>query len=165
MICPKCKIENKNNFCIKCGYMVNGNKSVQIHYEDIGKKEKETQELKKYIGADNYKILNERFNLKAFVFGPFYYIYRKCYLIGYVFLSIYVITLSFLLKIDHRILLVFLFLNSLFHYCFFNAIYIKICKHEIKKFKNTHEKGSSIISPFISLLLITVTFTLIYLFK
>jgi len=165
MFCPKCKIENKDNFCIKCGYMLNKEIEVQINYKEQGKKEKETHKLKAYIGKDNHKILNEIFNTKAFIFGPLYYIYRKCYLIGYLFLAIYVITISFSLKLDHRIFFVVLCLNSLFHYCFFNEIYTKICKQEIKKIENAKEKGTSIISPFISLLLVTIVFYLIYLFK
>lgn len=165
MICPKCKIENKDNFCIKCGYMLNKEKEVQINYKEQSKKEKETQKLKAYIGKDNHKILNEIFNTKAFIFGPLYYIYRKCYLIGYAFLAIYVMIISILLKLDHLILFIVSFLNSLFHYCFFNEIYTKICKQEIKKIENAKEKGTSIISPFISLLLVTIIFYLIYLFK
>jgi len=59
MFCPKCKIENKDNFCIKCGYMLNKEIEVQINYKEQGKKEKETHKLKAYIGKDNHKILNE----------------------------------------------------------------------------------------------------------
>ena len=107
MICPKCKIENKNNFCIKCGYMLNENEEVQIHYYEEGKRELDKQKLKNYIGDDYYKILNTIYNFKALILGPLYYIYRKCYLIGYIILLINIYIISFLLKVNQKILIIF----------------------------------------------------------
>lgn len=162
MICPKCKIENKNNFCIKCGYMLNENEEVQIHYYEEGKRELDKQKLKNYIGDDYYKILNTIYNFKALILGPLYYIYRKCYLIGYIILLINIYIISFLLKTNQKLLIIFLIINALFHCCFFNTIYIRICKIEMQNRTILTEKGKSIIAVFISILIIFITLIISY---
>lgn len=165
MICPKCNTDNKHNFCIKCGYMINNNEEVQITYDELGKKQLETKKLKQYIGKDEYKVLNYSTNINAFIFGPFYYIYRKCYLIGFTFLILNLLVIMFFLKHNQQILLLYLIISSLFHFCFFNSIYIKICKKQIKSMQNVQEKGKSIIAPFLTLLLIVIIIYIIYLSK
>lgn len=155
MICPRCKIENKKNFCIKCGYMIVKDKEVQINYNQ---NEENPNRLKEYIG--NEEILTKIFNIKAAILGPLYYIYKKCYLIGYLFLIPTLLVVSFLFKYNQLLCLIFVLLISLFHYCFFNSIYTSICKKEIKKI-NKITKGNSITSLFFSLLMIVLIISII----
>lgn len=161
MICPNCKTKNDKNYCIKCGYLKNGNIEMQILYNKASEFTKTKEKLRTYIGKDSYKILSNRLNGYALIFGPLYYLYRNCYKLGTLNLIVFTYITTILLKHDQRILLTFLILNSLLNYMTFNSIYIKICTKELTKTKK-QEKGKSILSPFIAILLITIILYLIY---
>lgn len=161
MICPNCKTENKGNYCIKCGYLRNGNKDLQIIYDSVSQMSKTKEELEYYIGEDSKKILNKGCNIYALIFGPFYYLYRNCIIEGSIYLTIFTTVTVLLLRTDQRILIAFLIINALLNYMTFNSIFKKICVKEMK-FTSKNQKGKSIILPFLGILVITIILCLIY---
>ena len=92
--------------------------------------------LKYYIGNNNKKIINRHFNISAFFFSSFYYLYRKLYVLGSISLAISLIILSCIndIKIVGLIFLIFSLIMGLL----FNYIYVKKAKYNIEKIKRKH---------------------------
>lgn len=138
MKCPKCGTENKTNFCMKCGYMLDKEgKEIQIQT----KVDMKTTDLDIFLGEKRDQFLYKPANLSAAFFGGFYFLYRKCYVLGVV--SIVLEFLIFLLimmnipKASLGYLLVFYaFLLRFFLYgALFNPYYLKKANRIIQKIK------------------------------
>lgn len=107
MKCPKCKslmTGDLNKYCVRCGYMSNGE---IIDATKISEAEIDKEIMRIFIGnnADNFFKIN---NWAAFLFGPFYLLYRKCYLIGY--LGLLLEFSVFLLALKHSLFSIILVL-------------------------------------------------------
>lgn len=138
MDCPNCKRELMNNdYCQICGYMVNGNYiNSNMFNQESSESSINNKRIRAYIGKNEDKILNKQTNIFAGIFGMYYIIYRKCYLIGIIELIIWII-INFFYFLYHFNLIVFLYILSfIFHRSFFNDIYLYIIKRKLKKLKN-----------------------------
>ena len=95
MICPNCgKKSNNNDFCMFCGYLINGS---FIDKSDTKVKD----DLELFLGDDYLTITRNDNYIITFTLGPLYFCYKKKFLLGFllgiidiilVYFFIYVIT-------------------------------------------------------------------------
>ena len=71
MKCPKCGIIMQDNYCMKCGYMKKDNQEYQIKQPVVEKP-----------SNDYDKFIERKFNVGAFFFTNYYYLYKGYYLFG-----------------------------------------------------------------------------------
>ena len=134
MRCPKCnsKIEDEANVCRYCQYVINESEDLTVDreglydnsslYSKYSTKESSREPYRdKYIGK-NKNIINLRFNIFAFIFGPFYLIYRNIYKIGIFTLILYL----FLIKEPIVILIINLVLGFEFRTLYYTDMDYKI---------------------------------------
>lgn len=163
MICPNCGCNNNDNYCIKCGTLVNENgiNKIKVEYkEDIN------NQLEKILGHKFNVFVSRPRNYAAGFFGPFYLIYRRCYIEG-IFLFIltyisFILLMPFLTVFKFIILYIFHFL---FYVMFTNHYYVEKMKKKLALAKTNKTKlgQTNIIAVAIFLAFIYFIF-IIYLF-
>lgn len=125
MMCSKCGTENNNGekICKVCaGELGSSTENVQNNYSQLNNQSQynnveiiDNDELvKSYIGKNADKIINMKGgSIWVFLFGPWYLIYRKMYLLGIVWLAIDMfIKLSVIINIVLAFLFKYLYLNK-----------------------------------------------------
>ncbi len=149
MKCPRCGKRMKYDFCVHCGYMLNGN------IIDT-KKKIEASKLEKYMGNDyNISIYNE--NIKTvFFLGPLYFSYHNHFILGtvlsvidlFIIMKSKIIATTFLntfislgagsFFLDFTLITrIITFLISRFFYIVIaNPLYFKITKKKVDKNKD-----------------------------
>lgn len=164
MICPKCGTDNKQNFCIKCGAIITGKTVYQITNET---RNHAIDDLELFIGNHSSSILQKPVNWAAAFFGGFYFIYRKCYLIG-IFALILSFSISQLILYMQSTIMMFLLmgLTFIFFAALTNPIYLWWAKRKIKKIDCTNKNelikqgGTSIVAVAICWLIMFLLFKL-----
>lgn len=125
--------------------------------DSYGKYSFENEELlRTYVGDKYEKFMTKKFNFWAFLFGPFYLLYRKMYLYGFLLSLFLSITNSYLVKINLNtvniaesflinvnwqstgIILVFDLILSLLMGVAFNRLYIGTCVNDIVRLKREY---------------------------
>ncbi len=140
MICPKCGSESEENYCMRCGIIVNEGKVYQM--EGLKpKKDVLREDLELFTGKNKDKILNKSINFVALVLGPFWLFYRKCYLLGFILFLIESVFL-FLSTNFFPILKYLCIIFPIFYLFFGNTIYILHARNKIKKVKKKTENIS-----------------------
>lgn len=168
----------KDKFCIKCGYMENGN------YIEQFKKEEKYTDIRIY--NENFDEMNT--NQKRylnFLLGPFYFSYRNHiitgFIIGIIEFLIYIfemILTSALTSIGNIFTLIAFFniifyivINRILYMGFSNAICLFIDKHKIMKIKRKNNnyidklikhKSTSIIFILMHILLYAILIGILY---
>ncbi|MDD5887889.1 MAG: hypothetical protein PUC82_00110 [bacterium] len=137
MNCPNCNKKMEKNFCMHCGYMLNGN------FINRSKSEIVASDLELYLGK-KFDIINRNINTPVIFFlGPLYFCFNKLVLLGviaFILDILYYILNYFLTKLlapslmPASIFLSFI-LVRLFYVTCANLIYMKICKIKINKIK------------------------------
>lgn len=177
MLCPNCKSEMKEDFCIKCGYMNNGNfinqHESQDKYQDIKIYNKQFETMNR----NQKKWLN-------LILGPFYFSYRSHILVGTIIgiidFLIFILTasiISALISIGniyclfaYFIIVFYVLTNRIMYMTFSNYLCIKIDDIKIKKIKKHHQnytkklqkhKSSSIIYILINILIYIIPIVII----
>lgn len=166
MKCPNCDTECKDDFCIKCGTMLNEKGKVKI-----SKKALHEHDIEIFVGNNSEKIIFRNFNLACALFNFLYYLYRKCYLFGIILFIIEFLGFYTWTKILNLNYIFLIFVNILFFMMFGNSIYMGIVKKRVKKHENkkdfkdilAYKGGTNIYAPFVALLII-VALSFIYYF-
>jgi hypothetical protein len=147
--------------------MVNGNYISAEGKESELSKERASLEF--FIGKGSKKLLKRVTNIPAGFLGPFYLLYRKCY-IGYILLFLSSIVIYFIRHVDREILIGLYILNFIFYFFLTNTIYLIHAKRKIRKM-NTNEEdplkkagGVSIVAPFLGILMVMVIYIFLFLF-
>ena len=97
--------------------------------------------LKKYIGPEYTSLKKNIFNIFAFLFSWFYFLYKELYLTGIIGLMITWLV-SFFLR-DYFIYYL-LFISSFLGFAF-NQYYLFICKKKMEKSMNDNEDGEEVV--------------------
>lgn len=144
MICPKCKIEMKNGFCLKCGYMESGN---MIQTES--KNDKRYEDMK--ILNEDFDMMNRNENgLIAMLLGNFYLSYHGHLFTGLLlglldyllFYLINVITSDFYFSfIIYFSIFFYLLVTRILYGIFLNIICIKLDELKIKIIKKIYKQN------------------------
>ncbi len=174
MKCPKCGKPLHKDFCMHCGYMLNGN------VIDT-KKKIEASKLEKYLGDDFDKIIHNENIKQVFILGPLYFSYRNFLFLGtsLTLLDIYLIyksrefaqnflntpLFSIYLNFDIPIMLITFLLLRLFYVMFSNEIYIKLLTKKLAKSNDdiVNLKVSKKVNILLSIIYILIIF-IIFLF-
>ncbi len=173
MICPNCGKPLHRDFCMHCGYMLNGN------IIDT-KKKVESSKLEKYLGNDFETVIHNTNTKTIFFLGPLYFSYRNYFVLGTIltFLDLYVIfksrviaqtflntyLLSFYLNFNIPVMIVTFLISRLFYIIMANEIYLKLLNRKIARGKKTilKENDCSKLNVFLSIILVII-FIIIYL--
>ena len=120
-ICPLCKKSMNQNYCPRCGVLIDNNNQIVTIQEKI-----HNHSLETFIG-ENYSKIMRKNNYAAGILGPLYLVYRKCYFFGIV-LCYFEIFMIIILKniVDFRGYFLLKLLSYLFYYSGANAIYLYI---------------------------------------
>ncbi|MBE6160967.1 MAG: DUF2628 domain-containing protein [Firmicutes bacterium] len=111
----------------------------KVTNEVLEKKENVDEELlEDYIGNNYNKIKNRIINFSALFLGPFYYLYRKLYIIGLFLLIFQTLIIYFIKNIKYFIVIeiTYLLILSLL----FNTLYLVITKKNIKKIQSAADE-------------------------
>lgn len=170
MYCPKChkKIANNIKYCNYCGHKVskenthenqvkyskkysNASEDIKTHedlfsysllYSNMYKNKVTSNEdyLKAYIGK-NYEIIRkEKLSISAFIFGPFYLIYRKMWL------SALLVFLLICILINYTTSEITMFIEMLIHLYLglkINSIYMQSAERKVDEIKISNPDKSS----------------------
>jgi len=152
-VCPKCKIKCKKNYCMRCGLMLDNNSYTQIKL-----KTEENDNLKKYVGKNFDKLFLKTRNYACGIFGPFYFLYRKCILLGFIFLVLELLILRIYYYFSFFIILTFLIIRFIFYSVIFNQYYVFKIKKKYEKLssKIIEKNNTSIVYPAVGLLFCTI---------
>ena len=74
MKCPKCGKKMTKDFCMFCGYMLNGNYIHKTNYK--------VNDLAKALGDDYDKVIRNENKFLIFFLGPLYFAYRNYFFLG-----------------------------------------------------------------------------------
>ena len=86
MKCPKCNAECLDNYCTRCGVVLqNSNLTIK-------KENPHERDLELFVGNNSEKIIYRNFNISAAIFNFLYYSYRKCYLFSIILFIIEIIS-------------------------------------------------------------------------
>lgn len=144
MYCIRCgkKIEDQSKFCKYCGTKIDNTHEAQyqynLQYSDITEESLE----KAYIGSNYEQIKNEKFSIPAFFLGFYYMLYRKMWLLAFLYfavtitvgiLSIYNILYAPLLSL---FLIIIVSIN-------FNKIYIHTVSKRVDKIKKVNNQKTN----------------------
>lgn len=156
MICPRCNAKCKKNYCMRCGIMIENGNVEQIKTESIY-----DERLQNFIGKNYEEIMLRPTNYAAGIFGPFYFLYRKCLLIGILlFIAENILFLFLYNYITSFVAMLLLVFRFIFYSTSGNQIYLFWCKKKLKKIskeKSYLKKSSvSIVFPFIVLAIYVV---------
>lgn len=168
MYCKNCgsKIDDNSRFCHNCGISIEkniDNKETKIKLDYF----------KEYVGSNYEKIKNQNFSVATLLFGPLYFLYRKIWFYGFLWVIISLLITFFfnILNLDYDLYLKFaMHLVIAFK---FKEIYLSNCQENIDKIKLDnkdmtekelasiiHKKGGVTIIPvFIYLFIIFMVFT------
>lgn len=78
MLCPNCNKEMKENYCMRCGYMDNGN------FIDPNKKNSDKHENIRIYNSDFEKMYRNHNSYLPFIFGPLYFSIKGHFWLGFV---------------------------------------------------------------------------------
>lgn len=93
--------------------------------------------LKSFVGNNFDKVVTKRFNFSALFFGPFYFLYRKMYLIG----IILIIVSAILSSVLNSTYITGIIINILCGFSF-NYLYVNFASKKIEKIKSQHSYDS-----------------------
>ena len=143
MECPNCGKKMTNNFCMFCGYILNGNY--------ITKNNPKISDIEKVFGDEYNMIVHNDNKLIVFLLGPLYFGYRNYFFLGLI-LEILNITSYFILyNIFYKItnigpftfapvfILFYFLLNKFFWVIISNPVYIFLMNAKINKIKNIYK--------------------------
>ena len=110
--------------------------------DSYGKYNYDNEELlKTYVGEKYPDFMTKSFNVWAFLFGPFYLLYRKMYLYGFLLSLFFAIINNYFIKIDLKtsiIVLVFDLILCIVVGLSFNRLYIGLCINEVNRLKRDY---------------------------
>jgi len=96
-----------------------------------------------FIGVKFNKIINQKFSFPAFFFGGLYYIYRKMYLLGFMF---YLLTTLIVSLVPNTYIVILIhFLLSIIFAIIFRPTYIKFCINKTNKIFKQNPNDEDII--------------------
>ncbi|MDO5002742.1 MAG: hypothetical protein Q4E39_00740 [bacterium] len=175
MKCPNCGKMMKREFCMFCGYMINGN---YIHNTESA-----ISDLELYLGEEYSKIIRNQNYFITFIFGPLYLCFRGFFFTGFILEIFNCFFLLFITTIGGYLELAFFNLAYVFFVIGFilskmtwmtinNIIYIKLIERKIKKIKNENGKNyikvlqnkkatKNIFLPFLAIILYIIILLLI----
>ena len=146
MKCPKCGKNMNKDFCMFCGYMLNGNYIHKTNYE--------VNDLAKVLGDDYDKVIRNENTSFIFFLGPLYFAYRNYFFLGIMLelinLTSYLIVMriisaifgpQFPLFLFYIFLFLYFILNKLFWMTLCNPIYIFLINRKIDIIKNKHDNN------------------------
>lgn len=167
-------------YCQNCGTQMNKNDTYCFHCGAFNKKNEDYSDeelLVAYIGKNHEKIKNNGFSFSSFFLGVYYFLYRKMYLLAFLWL----VTSVFLTLMLGAFSFFFIVLALILLSCNFNSIYLDKAKNDIEKIKQKYpgmdkEKlkkicrqkgGTDIIVPFVVsifsfLLVLLISFLVFY---
>jgi len=143
MLCPNCKIKIKNNCCLKCGYMTNGN-NVNLEYKNNDK----LKDLRLYNKNFDIYYRNENY-IWPLLLGPLYLSYRgnlilgtilgliDCWLVNSILETISIPVIG---GFSIYLLIFYLIVSRIIFGTTFNALCIQLDKLKIKYIKNKYPK-------------------------
>ena len=108
--------------------------SIKSEYDNLSKS---------FIGKNYEKIINNKFNIHAFLFDDVYYFYRKMYLYAFVIIIIKMLLLLFATTTSHILIVYFillLILKIIIGYTT-NYVYLRYAKDQIKKLFNVYSSN------------------------
>lgn len=154
-ICPKCKVKCKKNYCMHCGLIFDNESYSQIKLKPV-----ENNDLENFVGKNYDKIFLKTRNYACGIFGSFYFLYRKCILLGFLFLILELLVLNFYDYFNFFVILVLLIIRFIFYSVIFNQYYIFKMKRKFQKLKDKSivKSNVSIIYPVFGLLFSTIIF-------
>ncbi len=155
MKCPKCGKNMTKDFCMFCGYMLNGNYIHKTNYE--------VSDLEKALGNDYNKVIrNENIGF-IFLIGPLYFAYRNYFFLGFVLEFINIFSYYFLFACSEAlritpvgipnmgfwfIFIIYFLLNKTFWMTLSNPIYKSLINTKVKKiqgkYPNKNEKDEKL---------------------
>ena len=166
MFCTNCgkKLNKNDHFCKYCGKMITLKEKNVVHPNNIHKDVQENVKPdfeKIYLNTNKENFCKNKINICAFLFGPYYLLYRKMYLYGIIWLL-----LNFFVGIFTSDWISFLFHVVLaFYFALeFNFLYQKKMEDDLKQVnkldKNNQidfckRKGGTTILPIIIVLIIS----------
>lgn len=184
MKCPKCGKIMSKDFCMFCGYMLNGNYIRKKHYS--------ASDLSKALGSEYDTVIRNENTGMIFLLGPLYFAYRNYFFLGFVLEFINLFS-YFVLYIFHHffrfnyssevpnvifwIVLIFYFIiNKFFWILFSNPIYVFFLKKKIKKIIKNHKdnkddyirnvKNRNIYKPiFAAIMLVIIPITIVIIIR
>ena len=145
MKCPNCNKEMKNNYCMVCGYMQNGN----FVGECINEKNNDIKIYQK-----NFDIMNQNENkILTMLMGPIYMSYKGYLVLGvilsildifFMYLTIYIFSLiPFTISLSFLGFILYLLISRIIFMSFFNSLCLYIdnikIKRIVKKYKNSYK--------------------------
>lgn len=134
--CPNCNRILKNNWCMHCGYMLNG--------EIIRKKPTEVSDIEIYLG-DRYDKINRNKNaFLPFILGPFYFCYNYFLVFGLLFTFVEFFVCRVLITLFQSVfvnkLMIFI-IWRIFFCAIGNIIYLWLCEQKIKVIKKIYKEN------------------------
>lgn len=153
MNCPKCNAKIRNNCCVGCGYMTNGN-YVRINSSTINHKD-----LRTYNNSFEEMTRNEK-KFVTFLLGSFYFSYRNHFLIGILISTFDILLSGFIIEFfdtffaqSHVIMvylvklyiLLYIIINKIFYMTFANMICLKLDELRLKRLKSKHNNYEKLI--------------------
>ena len=167
MNCPKCGKPLHKDFCMHCGYMLNGN------IIDT-KKKIEASKLEKYLGNDYEAIIHNENTKIIFFLGPLYFSYHNYFFLGTIlsFFDTYIILksriiaqtflntniINFYLNFDIPIMIITFLISRLFYIMTANGIYLKLLNRKIAKKSTLNEKDCNKLNVFLSIIFVILLF-------
>lgn len=132
MTCPKCGtlVSSGDKFCSGCGTIVEQKEVSSIIEPEIDIKE---VLFKSYVGKNYDALFNRLYSTNAFIFGVFYLLYRKLYLMAFSWLFI-IFLLSLFLSVEVIGIIGFVF--SVVITLSFKKLYIKDVRSKVEKIIN-----------------------------
>ncbi len=99
--------------------------------------------LKAFVDKNYLKIMKNKFNIWAFLFGPLYYLYRKMYIHGFLLTLFMSIVNSYFFNIEKTIVVCIGFLSfdillAVAMGISFNRMYIGYCINNIQRYKKEY---------------------------
>lgn len=149
MKCPKCGKNMNKDFCMFCGYMLNGNYIHKTNYE--------MNDLAKALGNNYDMVIRNENVITVLLLGPLYFAYRNYFFLGLILEIIDALSYVFIyvcgevLRITPPIIpnigfwLVFItyfILNKIFWISMCNPIYSFLVNKKIKKINKKYKNES-----------------------
>lgn len=173
MKCPKCGFKMKDNYCMHCGYMKNGN--------TISNKESNpsASDLEIYLGDKFDTLYYNENTFLIFILGPLYFCYQSYILLGFLCLILdlvlyYLVMITSFCYSGLKLIGLFFGLRVLYM-TVSNMICLKLYERRINKLKkkdpvncleriqNVNGKTTSIFGVLVLLLLLGICFLIAYL--
>lgn len=164
MYCPKCnkEVTDGSVFCNTCGSRLTNNTSFSTNQNSNTNSVIDIQSLTKaYIGSQYETMRTTEFSIWYLLFGVFYALYRKMYLMGISLIGL----ASILLWYDPKLCLIVMVIVNIVISIRFNSIYVKHVDQVVENIrKNNHlareellrvcrcQGGANIIYPIIALI-------------